>query len=142
MQPTFAIKGRPESKWYVVDAKDKILGRVATQVAAILRGKHRPDYTPSLDLGDAVVVINAASVRLTGKKLTDKRLYRHSGYLGGLKSLPVGQVLKTHPERVFEHAVKGMLPGNRLGRRLYRKLHVYAGAEHPHAAQKPEPIDV
>ncbi len=142
MQPTFAIKGRPEGKWYVVDAKDKTLGRVATRVAAILRGKHRPDYTPSLDLGDAVVVINAEKVRLTGKKLTDKRLYRHSGYLGGLKSQPVGQLLKTHPERVFEHAVKGMLPGNRLGRRLYRKLHVYAGPEHPHAAQKPEPIDV
>ena len=124
--------------WWLVDANEQTLGRLATQVAIRLRGKHRAQFTPHSDVGDFVVVINAEKVRLTGRKRDDKVYYRHTGYTGSLKSRTAGQVLDgPHPERVIEHAVRGMLPKNSLGRKLFRKLKVYAGPEHPHAAQKP-----
>jgi large subunit ribosomal protein L13 len=127
-------------KWFLVDAQDQVLGRLATQVATILRGKHKVTFAPHLDMGDHVVVVNARKVRLTGKKLTDK-LYRwHSGYIGGLREVTAGRMLERHPERVVEWAVQGMLPKGRLGRAMARKLKVYRDAEHPHAAQQPEPL--
>ncbi|HVB09081.1 MAG TPA: 50S ribosomal protein L13 [Bacillota bacterium] len=127
-------------KWYVVDAKDQVLGRLATQVATVLRGKHKPIYTPFMDTGDHVIVINASEVRLTGKKL-DNKLYRwHTGYPGGLKSMTYRKFIATRPERVIEKAVRGMLPRTPLGRAMIGKLKVYAGSEHPHAAQQPEPL--
>jgi large subunit ribosomal protein L13 len=129
-----------DRKWYVVDAEGQVLGRLATQVATILRGKHKPSFAPHLDGGDHVVVVNAAKVHLTGRKLSGK-LYRwHSGYIGGLREVSAAKMLATHPERVIEWAVQGMLPKGRLGRALARKLKVYRGPEHPHAAQKPEPL--
>ena len=124
-----------ERKWWVIDASGRTLGRMATEVAILLRGKHKPIYSPHLDTGDYVVVINAAKVRVTGKKLTDKIYYRHSQYPGGLKSISLGRMLETHPIRVIEYAVKGMLPHNRLGAAMYKKLKVYPGAEHPHQGQ-------
>jgi large subunit ribosomal protein L13 len=129
-----------ERKWYVIDAEGKTLGRLATQIATILRGKHKPIYTPHVDTGDFVIVINAEKVQLTGKKLTNKVYYRHSQYPGGLKSITADKLLASKPERVIELAVWGMLPHNALGRKMYKKLKVYAGPEHPHAAQKPEPL--
>jgi large subunit ribosomal protein L13 len=127
-------------KWYVVDAEGKVLGRLATEVARVLRGKHKPIYTPFMDTGDHVIVVNAARVRLTGKKL-DGKLYRwHTGYPGGLKSMTYRKFLATRPERVIEKAVRGMLPRTPLGRSMFGKLKVYAGPEHPHAAQQPEPL--
>jgi len=131
-----------ESKWYVIDAEGKTLGRLAAKIASILRGKHKPEYTPNLPVGDYVIVVNAAKVKLTGKKLEDKIYTRYSGYQGGLKRIPAGEMLKRHPERVIERAVKGMLPKNRLGRKLYKRLKVYAGPDHPHAAQKPEKLEL
>ncbi len=131
-----------ESKWYVIDAEGKTLGRLAAKIATILRGKHKPEYTPNMPVGDYVIVINAAKVKLTGKKLEDKIYTRYSGYQGGLKRIPAGEMLKRHPERVIERAVKGMLPKNRLGRKLYKRLKVYAGPDHPHAAQKPEKLEL
>lgn len=131
-----------ERKWYVVDAEGKTLGRLATGIAAILRGKHKPTFTPHVDCGDFVIVVNADKVALTGKKLDQKIYYRHSGYLGGLKATSARTMLATRPVRPIELAVKGMLPHNRLGRQMIRKLKVYAGPEHPHAAQKPEKIDL
>ncbi len=131
-----------ESKWYVIDAEGKTLGRLAAKIATILRGKHKPEYTPNMPVGDYVIVINAAKVKLTGKKLEDKIYTRYSGYPGGLKRIPAGEMLKRHPERVIERAVKGMLPKNRLGRKLYKRLKVYAGPDHPHAAQKPEKLEL
>jgi large subunit ribosomal protein L13 len=131
-----------ERKWYVVDAEGKTLGRLATEIAKILRGKHKPIYTPHVDTGDYVIVINADKVRVTGKRLDQKIYYRHSGYIGGLKAVPLRRMLETHPERVIEHAVKGMLPKNRLGRKMYKKLKVYASPDHPHQAQKPEPLEL
>ncbi len=131
-----------ESKWYVIDAEGKTLGRLAAKIASILRGKHKPEYTPHLPVGDYVIVVNAAKVRLTGKKLEDKVYTRYSGYQGGLKRIPAGEMLKKHPERVVERAVKGMLPKNRLGRKLAKRLKVYPGPEHPHAAQKPEKLEL
>jgi large subunit ribosomal protein L13 len=126
-----------ERKWYVVDADGQVLGRLATQVATILRGKHKTSFVPHLDVGDHVVVLNAAKVHLTGRKLKDK-LYRwHTGYIGGLKEVSAEQMLDKHPERVVEWAVQGMLPKNRLGRAMAKKLKVYRGAEHPHSAQQP-----
>ncbi len=125
-------------KWYVIDANNQTLGRLASQVAAILKGKHKPTFTPHVDTGDHVIVINAEKVRLTGKKLQDKKYYRHSGYPGGIKEITAGELLKRHPERVIRKAVWGMLPHNRLGRKMIKKLKVYAGEEHPHAAQQPE----
>ncbi len=129
-----------ERKWYVVDADGVVLGRLATRVATILRGKHKPTFTPHLDTGDHVVVVNADKVHLTGRKRTDK-LYRwHTGYIGGLREVTAETMLRTHPERVVEWAVQGMLPKNRLGKAMAKKLKVYRGAEHPHAAQQPGPL--
>jgi large subunit ribosomal protein L13 len=128
--------------WWLVDAEDKPLGRLATEIARILRGKHKPTYTPHLDVGDNVVVVNAEKVRLTGRKAEQKTYFRHTGYMGGEKHIPFKRMIETHPERVIEQAVKGMLPKNALGRSMYLKLKVYAGAEHPHQGQQPEPLDV
>lgn len=127
-----------ERKWYVIDAEDQVLGRLATQVAAILRGKHKPEFTPFVDTGDHVIVINADKIRLTGKKENQKTYWKHSGYMGGLKHTSYADMKAKHPERIIEKAVKGMLPHNSLGRQMYRKLKVYAGPEHPHQAQNPE----
>jgi large subunit ribosomal protein L13 len=131
-----------ERKWFVVDASGQVLGRLATRVATILRGKHKPIFTPHLDVGDHVVVVNAEKVHLTGRKLRDK-LYRwHTGYIGGLREVNAEKMLRTHPERVIEWAVQGMLPKNRLGRAMAKKLKVHRGADHPHQAQRPESLDV
>ncbi len=127
-------------EWYVVDATGQTLGRLATRVATVLRGKHKPIFTPHIDTGDFVVVVNAAGVRLTGQKAEDKVRYRHSGYPGGLKAAPYSKLMKERPERVVREAVRGMLPHNRLGRAMVKKLKVYEGAEHPHAAQGPKPL--
>jgi len=133
---TYSMKATDiQRKWWVIDAADKTLGRVATQVAVLLKGKHKPTYTPHMDVGDYVIVVNAAKVRVTGNKLTQKIYYRHSQYPGGLKSTSLKRMLETHPTRVIEHAVKGMLPHNRLGAAMIKKLKVYPGAEHPHEAQ-------
>jgi len=128
--------------WFVVDAEDKTLGRLATEVARRLRGKHKPEYTPHVDTGDYIVVINAGKVRVTGAKTTDKIYYRHSGYPGGIKSRTFEQLRASHPERIIEIAVKGMLPRNPLGRSMLKKLKVYAGNEHPHSAQQPELLEI
>ena len=127
-----------ERKWFVVDAKDQVLGRLATEIAVRLRGKHKPIFTPHLDTGDFVVVINADKIRLTGKKLSQKNYYRHTGYLGGLKTVRADKMLETKPEEMIRLAVKRMLPKNRLGRSLLKKLKVYRGGTHPHEAQMPE----
>ena len=127
-------------EWYVIDADNKPLGRLACHVAGILRGKHRPEYSPHLDLGDYVVVVNAEKIYLSGKKIQQKTYWRYSGYQGGLKFKKVQDLLDTDPSRVIRHAVKGMLPSNRLGRRLLKKLKVYAGPNHPHSAQRPKNI--
>jgi large subunit ribosomal protein L13 len=124
-----------ERQWHVVDASDKILGRLASEVAKLLMGKHKPMYAPHLDTGDYVIVINAARVRVTGRKPKQKMYYRHSGYPGGLKSTSYEKMMQTHPTRVIEHAIKGMLPHNRLGAAMFKKLKVYAGDSHPHQAQ-------
>ncbi len=129
-------------RWYLVDAEDQTLGRLASRVAQILRGKHKPIYTPHLDTGDHVVVINAEKVALTGRKMDQKMYYHHSGYPGGLKAEPIKRVLARHPERVIEDAVRGMLPKGKLGRAMYKKLRVYAGSDHQHAAQQPVAIDL
>lgn len=131
-----------QEKWCVIDAQDKVLGRVASQVAYRIRGKHNPLYTPHVDTGDWVIIINADKVRLTGNKWQDKKYYRHSGYMGGLREATAKELLEKQPEDLLRNAVKGMLPKNRLGRKLNRKLFVYAGGDHPHAAQKPEKIDI
>ncbi len=131
-----------ERKWFLVDAQGKVLGRLASQVAVILRGKHKPQFAPHLDLGDHVVVINAEKVHLTGRKMTDKVYRWHTGYIGGLREVSAERMLKAHPERMIEWAVQGMLPKGRLGRAMARKLKVYRGTEHPHAAQKPEPLAI
>ncbi|MGA8276964.1 MAG: 50S ribosomal protein L13 [Rhodanobacteraceae bacterium] len=128
--------------WYVVDATNKTLGRLSTELARRLRGKHKPIYTPHVDTGDYLVVINAEKVAVTGKKLDDKMYHRFTGYVGNLKTMPLKNLLAKHPERVIEIAVKGMLPKNPLGRAMYRKLKVYAGAEHPHAAQQPKVLEI
>jgi large subunit ribosomal protein L13 len=129
--------------WHVVDAKDMVLGRLATKVAEVLRGKNKPTFTPNADMGDFVIVVNADKVKLTGKKATDKTYYRHTGYMGGLKSTTPEKVLvSAHPERLVEWAVRGMLPKTRLGDRLFTKLKVYAGPDHPHKAQQPKALAV
>ena len=127
-------------QWLVVDAAGRTLGRLATQVAMALRGKHKPIYTPHVDTGDFVVVVNAAQVQLTGRKLDQKMYYRHSGYMGGLKAQSARQLMSRKPEEVLRHAVRGMLPKNSLGRQLLRKLKIYAGGDHPHEAQQPVPL--
>ena len=131
-----------ERRWFVVDAQGQVLGRLASRVASILRGKHKPTFTPHLDLGDHVVVINAEKIHLTGRKLTDKVYRWHTGYIGGLREVTAGTMLRSHPERVIEWAVEGMLPKNRLGRAMAKKLRVYRGADHPHAAQQPTVLEI
>ena len=138
MKTFIASPSTIEKKWYVVDATGYTLGRLAAEVAKVLRGKNKPTYTPSIDTGDYVIVTNAANIKVTGKKLDQKMYWHHTEYVGHHKEFSLRQMLETHPERVVEHAVKGMLPKGSLGRDMYSKLHVYAGAEHPHAAQKPE----
>jgi large subunit ribosomal protein L13 len=130
-----------EREWLVVDAEGQTLGRLASRIATILRGKHKPIYTPHVDCGDYVVVVNADRVHVTGKKLDQKIYYRHSGYPGGLKQIALRRQLERHPERVIEAAVRGMLPKNRLGRKMFKKLKVYAGPAHPHEAQQPRSLD-
>lgn len=134
--------GDVEPKWYLIDASDVVLGRLATHVATLLRGKHKPTYAPHFDGGDYVIVINADKVALTGSKLEQKFAYHHSGYPGGLKATSYTELLAKHPERAVMKAVRGMLPKNRLARKQLSKLKVYAGAEHPHAAQRPEPFEL
>ena len=131
-----------ERVWYVVDAENKTLGRLATQIADVLRGKRKPTYTPHVDVGDFVIVVNAEKIAVTGKKLEDKRYWRHSGYPGGIRSRTLGDMLEKRPEEVIRKAVKGMLPRNRLARQQLRKLKIYAGPEHPHQAQKPEQLEI
>lgn len=137
-QTTMANAATIERKWYVVDAEGKTLGRLASEIAKVLRGKHKPIYTPHMDTGDYVIVINAEKVKVTGKKLDQKIYYHHSGYVGGMKETTLKKMLADKPERVIELAVKGMLPKGPLGRQMYKKLFVYAGSEHKHEAQKPE----
>lgn len=140
---TFSAKKQDvERTWYLIDASEKVLGRLASHVAAVLRGKTKPIYTPHVDTGDYVVVINAEKIRLTGKKMENKVYHRHSGYPGGLKSTSAKAVLATKPEKLLKHAVKGMLPKNPLGRKMFRKLKVYAGPDHPHQAQQPQPLEI
>ena len=140
---TFTAKTKDiEREWFVVDAEGQTLGRLASRIAPILRGKHKPIYTPHMDCGDYVIVINADKVRVTGRKLDQKMYYRHSGYPGGLKSISLRDQLAQHPERVIEAAVKGMLPKNKLGRRMFKKLKVYTGDSHPHQAQQPKPLEL
>lgn len=129
-----------DRKWYVVDAEGKTLGRLASEIAKVLRGKHKPIFTPHMDTGDYVVVVNAEKITVSGKKLDQKIYYKHSGYVGGMKETTLKDMLKKHPERVVEYAVKGMLPKGPLGRQMYRKLFVYVGPDHKHAAQKPEAL--
>ena len=131
-----------ERNWYVVDAEGETLGRLAARIAPILKGKHKPIYTPHLDCGDFVIVVNAEKVRVTGRKLDQKFYHRHSGYPGGLKSISLRDQLDKHPERVLEAAIRGMLPKNKLGRRMIKKLKVYAGDAHPHEAQQPKPLEL
>jgi large subunit ribosomal protein L13 len=128
--------------WFVVDASDKTLGRLASEIAHRLRGKHKPEYTPHVDTGDYIVVVNAEKIRVTGAKATDKMYHRHTGYIGGLKSISFEKLIDKAPERVIQGAVKGMLPRNPLGRAMFKKLKVYAGAEHPHAAQQPQALNI
>lgn len=131
-----------ERKWYVIDATDKTLGRLATEIASRLRGKHKPIYTPHVDCGDYIIVVNAEKVKLTGNKASQKVYRHHTGYMGGLRERSYKEMLEKHPERIVEKAVKGMLPKNSLGRQMYTKLKVYAGPEHGHQAQKPEVLEV
>ena len=140
---TYSAKPREiERTWYVVDAEAQTLGRLATQIAGVLRGKGKPAYTPHVDTGDFVVVVNAEKIRVTGKKLEQKRYWRHSGYPGGIKSRTLAEMLDRRPEEVIRKAVKGMLPRNRLARKQLTKLKVYAGPDHPHAAQKPKQMEI
>lgn len=140
MKTYYAKPNEVEREWLLIDAEDQVLGRVASKAAQILKGKHKPQYTPHVDTGDFVVVINADKIRVTGVKATDKEYYRHSGYPGGLKCETFQEAMEKHPERVIEHAVKGMLPKNTLGRAMAKKLKVYAGSEHPHMVQQPREI--
>jgi len=140
VEKTYVIKGKPQSDWIVIDANDQILGRMATEVASYLLGKHKPTFTPGVDMGDFVVVINASKLSFTQKKLTDKLYHRHSNYPGGLSTASLGDLMKTNPQRVIREAVKGMLPHNRLGRKLIQRLKIYSGNIHPHEAQQPQPV--
>ncbi|MFB9067737.1 50S ribosomal protein L13 [Pseudofulvimonas gallinarii] len=142
MKTTSAKPETVKRDWFLVDATDKTLGRLSTELARRLRGKHKPVYTPHVDTGDYIVVVNAEKIAVTGKKLDDKMYHHVTGYVGNLKSTSLKDMLAQHPERVIEIAVKGMLPKNPLGRAMYKKLKVYKGAEHPHAAQQPAPLDI
>jgi large subunit ribosomal protein L13 len=135
-------EGKVESNWYVVDAQGKVLGRLATRVARMLRGKHKPEYTPYLDVGDHIIVVNAAGILLTGQKADQKEITRYSGYPGGLRRLSYRKLLEDKPEFLVERAIKGMLPHTKLGRKMAKKLKVYAGPDHPHEAQKPKPLEL
>jgi large subunit ribosomal protein L13 len=139
------FNAKPETvkrDWYIIDASGKTLGRMCSEIATRLRGKHKPVYTPHVDTGDYIVVINAEKIHVTGNKLQDKKYHRFTGYIGNLKTESLGQALERHPERVIEIGVKGMLPKNPLGRQMYRKLKVYAGTDHPHTAQQPQVLDI
>ena len=141
MEKTFVTKAQDvQQEWYVVDATGQTLGRLASKIARIVRGKHKPTYSPAVDVGDYVIVVNAEKIHVTGGKLDKKIYYRHSGYPGGLKEITLRDQLEKHPARVIKYAVRGMLPRNRLGRRMFKKLKVYAGESHPHEAQKPEAL--
>ena len=143
MKTTFMQKKEEVAReWYVIDAKDVALGRVASKAASMLRGKHKATYTPHIDCGDNIIIINAKDVLLTGKKLKNKKYYDHSRTVGGLRERPAKEMKEKYPEEMLERAIKGMLPKGRLGRQMYRKLHVYAGAEHPHTAQQPKIVDL
>ena len=140
MSTSIAKKADLQKDWYVVDLEDKVLGRAATEIARVLRGKHKPIFTPSVDTGDFVIVVNAGKVRLTGNKLSQKTYYRHSGYPGGIRSVTAGRLLEQNPEEVIRKAVKGMLPKNKLGRQMFKKLKVYSSSDHPHQAQQPKEL--
>ena len=142
MKTTITKPADVERTWYVVDAEGQTLGRLAAKVAAVLRGKHKPGYSPSVDCGDYVVIVNADKIHVTGRKMDDKMYYRHSGYPGGLTELTLREQLQRYPTRSVELAVKGMLPKNKLGRQMFKKLKVYQGAEHPHQAQQPMPLEI
>jgi large subunit ribosomal protein L13 len=142
MRTVFANAATVRRDWFLVDATDKTLGRLASEVASRLRGKHKPSFTPNADAGDHIVIINAEKIRVTGRKLTDKFYHHHTGYLGNLKSTSLEKLLDKHPERAIQFAVKGMLPKNPLGRKMFKKLHVFAGAEHPHTAQQPKALEI
>lgn len=140
---TFSAKAETvKREWFVVDATDKVLGRLSTEIARRLRGKHKPEYTPHVDTGDYIVVINAEKVRVTGNKETDKIYHHHTGYIGNLKSINLAKMRAEHPDRIIKHSVKGMLPKNSLGRAMFKKLKVYAGSTHEHAAQQPQPLEI
>ena len=140
---TFSAKPQDiERKWFVVDAQGQTLGRLATRIATVLRGKHKPIYTPHMDCGDYVIVVNADKIHVTGQKLDQKTYYRHSGYPGGLRQVSLRRQLQVHPDRVIEAAVRGMLPHNRLGRKMFKKLKIYAGPQHPHEAQQPTALEL
>ena len=142
MKTFMAKKDEVEKKWWVIDAENQIVGRLASKIALILRGKNKPIYTPHVDTGDFVVVINADKVKFTGKKLEDKMYYKHTGFMGGLKEINAKKLLETKPEEVLFRAVRGMLPKNKLGRKMIKKLKIYKGTEHPHSAQKPEKLEI
>ncbi|XRI76818.1 50S ribosomal protein L13 [Acidithiobacillus sulfuriphilus] len=143
MMKTYSAKSHEvQGDWYVVDATDKVLGRLSVELARRLRGKHKPEFTPHVDTGDYLVVINADKIAVTGNKARDKIYHHHTGYVGNLKSASFAKMMETHPERVIEIAVKGMLPKNSLGRSMFKKLKVYAGANHPHSAQQPQPLQI
>ncbi len=140
---TFSAKAETvKREWFVVDATDKILGRLSSEIARRLRGKHKPEYTPHVDTGDYIVVINAEKIRVTGNKESDKMYHHHTGYIGNLKSVNLANLRKNHPDRIIKQSVKGMLPKNSLGRAMFKKLKVYAGSTHQHAAQQPQPLDI
>jgi len=140
---TYSAKAETvKREWFVVDATDKILGRLSTEIARRLRGKHKPEYTPHVDTGDYIVVINAEKIRVTGNKETDKMYHHHTGYIGSLKSINLAKMREDHPDRIIKHSVKGMLPKNSLGRAMFKKLKVYAGSSHEHAAQQPKPLEI
>jgi large subunit ribosomal protein L13 len=142
MRTTSATSATIRRDWYVVDASGKTLGRLAAEIARRLRGKHKPQYTPNADTGDYIVVVNAEKVHATGRKTEQKVYYRHTGHIGNMRATPLGKMLKSKPESVIEIAVKGMLPKNALGRKMFSKLHVYAGPEHAHSAQQPQPLEI
>lgn len=143
VEKTFVTKKEEvQRQWYVVDAAGQTLGRLATEVARVLCGKHKPIYSPSVDAGDFIIIINAAKIHVTGRKLDQKIYYRYTGYPGGLRQVKLRNLLAKHPARVIKHAVRGMLPKNRLGRQIFKKLKVYAGPDHPHAAQQPKPLEL
>ncbi|MCJ7736993.1 MAG: 50S ribosomal protein L13 [Anaerolineae bacterium] len=143
MEKTYVTKKEDvQSDWLVVDATGRTLGRLATEIARVLRGKHKPQYSPSVDVGDFVIVVNCDKIRVTGRKMDQKVYYHHSGYPGGIKSITLRDLLRKHPTRAIEHAVRGMLPKTRLGRQMRKKLKVYASADHPHTAQRPKPWDI